>query len=93
MFSGNIRLDAKKSNDYANQQQADIAFNSALDYELAVLKPLAEPLLAEVKPFEPEYANARRLLEFLSYFLSAPEELVPAGSILREYIGKSSFRY
>ena len=78
---------------FPNQRNADIAFNSALEYELAVLKPMAEPLLAEVKPFEPEYANARRLMEFLSYFLSAPEDPVPAASILREYIGNSSFRY
>ena len=75
------------------QQEADIAFNSALDYELAVLKPLAEPLLAEVKPGEPEYASARLLLDFLSYFLVLPEDLVPSTSILREYIGESGFDY
>lgn len=78
---------------FPNQQQADIAFNSALDYELAVLRPLAEPLLAEVKPMEPEYADARRLLDFLSYFLVVPEDLVPSNSILREYIGESGFEY
>ena len=78
---------------FPNQQHADIAFNSALDYELSVLKPLAEPLLAEVKPSEPEYATARRLQEFLGYFVGAPEDAVPASSILREYIGNSSFQY
>jgi uridine kinase len=75
------------------QQAADIAFNSALDYELAVLKPLVEPLLAEVKPHHPQYAEARRLQEFLSSFLTVPDHLVPPTSILREFVGHSSFRY
>jgi uridine kinase len=75
------------------QQEADIAFNSALDYELAVLKPFVEPLLVEIKPYHPQYAEARRLLEFLSSFLAVSDQLVPATSILREFIGRSSFRY
>ncbi len=75
------------------QGEADIAFNSALDYELAVLKPLVEPLLAEVKPAHAQYVEARRMQEFLSSFLSIPADLVPPTSILREFIGKSSFRY
>ena len=75
------------------QQAADIAFNSALDYELAVLKPLVEPLLAEVKPHHPQYAETRRLQEFLSSFLSVPDHLVPPTSILCEFIGHSSFHY
>ncbi|PYI89148.1 MAG: hypothetical protein DME26_01880 [Verrucomicrobia bacterium] len=75
------------------QQEADIAFNSALDYELAVLKPLVEPLLAEIKPHHPQYAEARRLQAFLSSFLGVADHLVPPTSILREFIGHSSFRY
>ncbi len=75
------------------QQEADIAFNSALDYELAVLKPLVEPLLAEIKPHHPQYAEARRLQSFLSSFLGVADHLVPPTSILREFIGNSSFRY
>ncbi|MGA1529870.1 MAG: nucleoside kinase [Kiritimatiellia bacterium] len=75
------------------QEEADIAFNSALDYELAVLKPFAEPLLAEVKPDDPVYAEARRLQDFLGSFLGIPHDLVPPTSILREFIGKSGFRY
>ena len=75
------------------QQEADMAFNSALDYELAVLKPLIEPLLSEVKPDRPEYAEARRLQDFLASFLSVSDHLVPPTSILREFIGRSSFRY
>ncbi len=75
------------------QKEADIAFNSALDYELAVLKPFVEPLLAEIKPVHPQYVEARRMQEFLSSFLSIPPDLVPPTSLLREFIGKSSFRY
>jgi uridine kinase len=75
------------------QEEADIAFNSALDYELAVLKPFAEPLLAEVKPYDPPYAEARRLQDFLGSFLGIPHDLVPPTSLLREFIGKSGFRY
>ena len=75
------------------QEEADIAFNSALDYELAVLKPFVEPLLAEVKPFHPQYSEARRLQDFLASFLGIPYDLVPPTSILREFIGKSGFNY
>lgn len=75
------------------QQEADATFNSALDYELAVLKPLVEPLLMQVKPYHAEYAEARRLSEFLLNFLGTSERYVPATSILREYIGGSAFRY
>lgn len=75
------------------QEQADATFNSALDYELAVLKPLAEPLLMEVTPFDREYAEARRLAAFLGNFIGIPDREVPMTSMLREYIGRSSFRY
>jgi uridine kinase len=75
------------------QQEADIAFNSALDYELAILKPFVEPLLVEIKPYHPQYAEARRLLAFLSSFLGVSDHLVPPTSILREFIGHSSFQY
>ncbi|MBI3987637.1 MAG: nucleoside kinase [Lentisphaerae bacterium] len=75
------------------QAFSDATFNSALDYELAVLKPLVEPLLMEIKPTHPEYAEARRLQEFLWHFLAVPKTHVPPTSILREYIGASSFKY
>ena len=78
---------------FPTQQHANVAFNSALDYELAVLKRIAEPLLAQIKPNHEEYGDARRLQDFLGNFIVAPEEEVPATSILREYIGKSSFEY
>jgi uridine kinase len=75
------------------QQEADVAFNSALDYELAVLKPFVEPVLAEIKPRDKHYAEARRLQAFLSSFLSVSQQMVPPTSILREFIGHSSFHY
>jgi uridine kinase len=75
------------------QAEADTFFNSALDYELAVLKPMAEPLLMQVKPSHPEYAEARRLTAFLLNFLGIPDHAVPSTSMLREYIGRSGFRY
>ena len=75
------------------QAAVDAAFNSALDYELAVLKLLVEPLLAGVKPTHPEYTEARRLQEFLGCFLGLSDAFVPPTSLLREFIGRSSFRY
>ena len=69
------------------QHIADMAFSSALNYELAVLKPLAEPLLAEVKPWHPQYADARRLQTFLENFSSATVFPIPHSSLLREFIG------
>jgi uridine kinase len=75
------------------QNTADSAFNSALDYELAVLKVYAEPLLAWVKPDCPEYQEARSLLGFLANFTQLPPRWVPPTSILREFIGESAFKY
>lgn len=75
------------------QNNADAAFNSALDYELAVLKPYAEPLLKTIKPNDPVYTEAIRLLTFLEHFYPIPPHLVPSRSILREFIGGSDFSY
>jgi uridine kinase len=75
------------------QDSADVAFNSALDYELAVLKFIAEPLLRSVKPNQAEYAEAVRLLAFLENFAPIPPQYVPGTSILREFIGDSEFKY
>ena len=75
------------------QNTADTAFNSALDYELSVLKYLADPLLRAVKPSQLEYAEASRLLSFLANFAPIPPQHVPGTSILREFIGDSEFKY
>lgn len=75
------------------QDKADVMFNTALDYELAVLKVYAEPLLRAVKPTEPEYSEASRLLMFLNNFMPIPSSYVPGQSIIREFIGDSDFKY
>ncbi len=67
-------------------------FNSALIYELAVLKPYAEPLLYSIEKGEPEYFEAVRLLKFLSYFLGVGTEELPKNSIVREFVGGSCFK-
>jgi uridine kinase len=75
------------------QETADSAFNSALDYELGVLKLYAEPLLKQVKPFDDIYHEAIRLLTFLDNFIPILAKNVPPQSILREFIGDSGFKY
>jgi len=74
------------------QENADVMFNSALVYELAALKPLAEPLLRQVHFNTPEYIEAKRLLALLEWFLPIESERIPNNSILREFIGGSILR-
>jgi uridine kinase len=71
------------------QENADVMFNSALVYELAVIKPLVKPLLLQIEPGTPEHIEAKRLLSFLQWFEPCPSDLVPDNSILREFIGGS----
>lgn len=72
--------------------EADVLFNSALTYELAVLKKYAEPLLEEIKQSEPEYSDAQRMLQFVSFFETIEEDsIIPNNSILREFVGGSIF--
>jgi uridine kinase len=71
------------------QEHADLMFNSALVYELAVLKPLAEPLLLQVEPGSRAYVEAKRLLAFLEWFEPLAPDLVPDNSILLEFVGGS----
>jgi uridine kinase len=78
---------------FTYQENADIMFNSALIYELAVLKKYADPLLKQVKENVPEYSESVRLLIFNSYFDAIPEEEIPPTSVLREFLGGSSFDY
>ncbi len=73
------------------QEEADVMFNSALIYELAVLKQYAEPLLFAIEKDCQEYLEAKRLLKFLDYFLPVPSEGISPNSILREFIGGSCF--
>jgi uridine kinase len=77
---------------FPHQEHADVMFNSALVYELAVLKPFAEPLLLQVKPRTREHIEAKRLLSLLEWFISVPPDHIPDNSILREFIGGSILR-
>ena len=76
---------------YPYQEYADAFFNSALVYEMGVLKQYAEPLLFGIEQHEHEYTEARRLIRFLASFLGVPSETIPQNSILREFVGGSSF--
>ena len=73
------------------QEGADYIFNSALLYELAVLKIYAEPLLFNIPKDAPEYVEAKRLLKFFDYFVGIDSQKIPINSILREFIGGSCF--
>ncbi len=75
------------------QENADVMFNSSLFYEIPVLKPFVEPLLHEVPNTVPEYGEAKRLLKFLDNFLVIKPDEIPPTSVLREFIGGSSFKY
>jgi len=75
------------------QEEADIMFNSALVYEMAVLKGYVEPLLKQIEDTEEVYTEAKRLLHFTANFVYISPDHVPFTSILREFIGGSGFRY
>lgn len=81
----------EEKNIFPYQEEADVMFNSALIYELAVLKQYAEPILFGIRRDEPEYEEAKRLLKFLDYFLGISTDNIPVNSILREFIGGSYF--
>lgn len=75
------------------QENADVMFNSALLFELAVMKDYAIPILRNVPNNRPEYSEAYRLRKFLEYFASVQDKQLPPTSLLREFLGGSSFRY
>lgn len=81
----------ERENIFPFQEQADVMFNSALVYELAVLKVYAEPLLFGIERDCPEYLEAKRLLKLLDYFLPMPADGIPNNSLLREFVGASCF--
>jgi uridine kinase len=82
----------EKRNIFPYQENADAMFNSALAYELAALRPLAEPLLLQVEPGTPAHIEANRLLSFLRWVAPMSDEqvdLIPDTSLLREFVGGS----
>ena len=82
----------EEENIFPYQEEADVMFNSALIYELSVLKQYAEPLLFNVPQNTPQYDEAKRLLKFLDYFLGVSSENIPQNSIIREFVGGSCFK-
>ncbi len=83
----------EKRHIYPYQQHANTMFNSALVHELAVLRPLAEPLLKQILPRTPEHVEAKRLLALLQWFRPCAETVVPGNSILQEFIGGSALEH
>lgn len=84
--------EGEEDNIFPHQDSADIVFNSALIYEIALLKPYVEPLLFGVPRDSDEYIEANRLLKFLSYFMPLPADDVPKTSLLREFIGGGCYK-
>ena len=82
----------EEKNIFPFQEEADVMFNSAMPYELCVLKSIAEPLLFSITEDDPEYQEAKRMLKFLEYFLPCNADMVPINSILREFVGGGCFR-
>ena len=81
----------EERNIFPFQEEADMMFNTSLIYELGVLKPYALPLLKEIDKTEKEYTEAKRMYDFLRYFLDIPSDDVPKNSLLREFIGGGAF--
>ncbi|MEE1096910.1 MAG: nucleoside kinase, partial [Bacteroidales bacterium] len=92
-----MRWDSVRSGEekhiFPYQENADSIFNSSLLYEIGVLKPLAEKLLSEVPQNSPAYSEARRLQNFLANFKTINADFIPPTSIMREFLGGSSFVY
>ena len=89
---GSVRRGEEK-HIFPYQENADVMLNSSLFYEISVLRPYAEKILREVPDTVPEYDEARRMLKFLKNFTPIPPDEIPPTSILREFIGGSSFKY
>ena len=83
----------EERNIFPYQEEADVMFNSSLFYEIAVLKPYAEPLLRAIPNTRPEYATAQGMLKFLENFHTIITDEIPPTSVLREFVGGSAFKY
>jgi len=85
--------DGEEKNIFPYQENADVMFNTSLIYELSVLRPYAMPILMAVPEYEPEFAEASRLMNFLWFFKPINQDMIPGTSILREFVGGSKFSY
>ena len=87
-------MKGERKNIFPFQEEADVMFNSALIYEMGILKQFAEPLLFDIDRNLPEYIEAKRLIKFLDSFLNVNcTELIPPNSIIREFIGGSCYAH
>ena len=82
-----------RSHIFTYQENADVMFNSSLFYEISVLKSFAEPILREVPDTAIEYGEVCRMLKFLGNFITIKPDEIPPTSLLREFVGGSSFKY
>jgi len=85
--------DGEEKNIFPYQENADVMFNTSLIYELSMLRPYAMPILLAVPEYEPEFAEAIRLIKFLWFFKPINDDMIPGTSILREFVGGSKFSY
>ena len=83
--------EGEEKNIFPFQEEADKIFNTSLIYELNALKPIAMPLLKEIKQDDKEYAEAQRLINILKYFREIPRDYVPDNSLLKEFLGGGTF--
>ena len=85
--------EGEEKNIFPFQEGADFVFNTSLIYELGALKPIVMPLLEQITNKEPEYAEARRIMNMLKYFEEIPKEYIPNNSLLKEFLGGGNFKY
>ncbi len=85
--------EGEEKNIFPFQEGADFVFNTSLIYELGALKPIVMPLLQQITNKEPEYAEARRIMNMLKYFEEIPKEYIPNNSLLKEFLGGGNFKY
>ncbi len=83
----------EEKNIFPYQENADVMFNTSLTYEISALKDMVLPLLEEITSNEPEYAEARRIIDLLQYFEPIDKDLIPSNSLLREFLGNGDFEY
>jgi uridine kinase len=83
----------EEKNIFPYQENANVIFNTSLIYELGALKKIAMPLLEEIKPEDSEYAEARRIINILKYFKEISSDVIPANSLLKEFVGGGNFEY
>ena len=86
-------LHGEEKHIFPYQENADVMVNTSLFYEIGVLRPIVEPILREIPDTVPEYGEAYKLLQFLDNFVPIATDEIPLDSVLREFVGGSTFKY